>query len=1205
MADETVINDNDRGNNGKTVINCSSKSSSNNDKTVINTGSSSGTVINSGSAFSAKLRTAVNTGNTGNSSAVAMRFSENDVIAGRYLVNRKINRNSGEADIFEVQDLQENNTVKALKLFRRKDAIKSDVLSRLMNIDSPYVAAFSDKGEINGFTYLVMPYYGKGSLASYIERGITFSPDEIRTLILPSVLGGLKAVHDAGIIHKDLKPANMMIADDESHIVLIDFGISSVADGGTMVVTQTGRSPFYSAPETATGLFWTGSDYYSLGISLYELNTGSTPYGNAEIEDVTRYALAQKIPYAEGFDPALKDLIDALTYRDISFRNDESNPNRRWGHDEISRWLRGEKLPVPGRIPNAQSLMNSGADGSSVMPYIFKEKKYFAVEEITKALLDSWDAGKKEVFRGFTAKYFELTNNAEAMNLCLAAERELEGYPDDADGIFFRLMYGLFPRKEIIWKDQRFSDMHELAERLKTAVTTEDPDFLDSMVSFLTPRNMEVYTADDSLDSETKEKLMTAASRMEAMRNISPGPVPPEESAFIREVREERSFATEAMEKFSSIPEDEFIRREPYAFNGIKYDDITTALLSSWNEGKRIAFSGSLAKHYGFHENPKAVELCHNAEREYGENPEDGDGIFFRLMYSLVPRNEIFWQGFRFGDIEELENRLKISEEFGEKSVTETLRQFLCGRNLDAYTGNVGLSPELLEQTDELGNLILSPALKNDISTLLCCREKRLSSPSLTMSMFSDKPAKTDLRERSIAGGSPEHLVNMAYILPNILFNEQNFNMSGRHFNSVAEFKTCVSEYRRSRFVDFINYTLIAGNRLRSLNRMFSADETEQLKQDLPLILSAQEISWNGIISFDGYVFKNTAEAEKYYTYLEELLKNLRNDADKWNDLENSRFSVTGGYVSDKSALKNKEDGRELILKRKFHEFRSGYMNFMREHAASGIKSHWIETRLPAYSVISGEISEGGTVFFGRTPKKRGEPEKQIEWTVLEIDDKHDRVLLLARQAFSVTSREIDIIGMLRNYAGYIISIALMTAAVISLIYMVKYGFTGFKSVMTAAVLIILSLYMMRNAINHSRSAGTAGRPSHKRWLNRTFKNRFFSEEEKGFIHVTPTLSNIRGLSPSYDKIFILNSNEYHKYGKHIPKEPCMLTDEDGNRLSASCLWWLSDHLYTDNKMAEAVNETGSIVLHPTDDLNCGIRPVIWLEISHTGNSEP
>ena len=489
MADETVINDNDRGNNGKTVINCSSKSSSNNDKTVINTGSSSGTVINSGSAFSAKLRTAVNTGNTGNSSAAAMRFSENDVIAGRYLVNRKINRNSGEADIFEVQDLQENNTVKALKLFRRKDAIKSDVLSRLMNIDSPYVAAFSDKGEINGFTYLVMPYYGKGSLASYIERGITFSPDEIRTLILPSVLGGLKAIHDAGIIHKDLKPANMMIADDESHIVLIDFGISSVADGGTMVVTQTGRSPFYSAPETATGLFWTGSDYYSLGISLYELNTGSTPYGNAEIEDVTRYAMAQKIPYAEGFDPALKDLIDALTYRDISFRNDESNPNRRWGHDEISRWLRGEPVPVPGRT--VKGTVNSD------YPYVFNGRKYFNTDELVTALLKSWKDGKKEVFRGFLTRYFAITENENALRLCQKAEQDFSTNPEAEDSLFFRLMYGLSQNiKELRWYEFTYPDPLTYAEKLKKLLKQE-PDsshpLLKSATALLTENAIDSY----------------------------------------------------------------------------------------------------------------------------------------------------------------------------------------------------------------------------------------------------------------------------------------------------------------------------------------------------------------------------------------------------------------------------------------------------------------------------------------------------------------------------------------------------------------------------------------------------------------------------------------------------------------------------------------------------------------------------------------
>ena len=140
-----------------------------------------------------------------------------------------------------------------------------------------------------------------------------------------------------------------MISDDESHIVLIDFGISSVADSSTMGVTQTGKSPFYSAPETTTGLFWTGSDYYSLGISLYELYTGTTPYQNADIENVAIYAQAQRIPFPDDFDAELKDLIEGLTYKDISNRNDPENPNRRWEYKEVTAWLNGEKPPVPGQ----------------------------------------------------------------------------------------------------------------------------------------------------------------------------------------------------------------------------------------------------------------------------------------------------------------------------------------------------------------------------------------------------------------------------------------------------------------------------------------------------------------------------------------------------------------------------------------------------------------------------------------------------------------------------------------------------------------------------------------------------------------------------------------------------------------------------------------------------------------------------------------
>ena len=425
------------------------------------------TILNTGATTEDSLRTVIN--DNGSQKPVSL-FTTGSIIDNRYQVISRINRNSGEADIYKVADLQDNDAVKALKLFHRRDAIKDEVVKRLLNQDSPYIADFSACGRVDGRTYLIMPFYGKGSLASFIEQGVTFTAEEIRTFILPSVLEGLKAIHDLGIIHKDLKPGNMMISDDESHIVLIDFGISSVADSSTMVVTQTGKSPFYSAPETATGLFWTGSDYYSLGISLYELYTGTTPYQNAGIDNIALYAQAQRIPYPDDFDAELKDLIDGLTYKDISNRNDPGNPNRRWEYKEVSAWLNGEKPPVPGQNMAEPS-------NESAIPYTFKDRKYYSVPEITEAFLSSWEDGKKEVFRGFLTRYFELTDNREALNLTIKAENEAASADANLiDTLFFRLMYELNPDMEnFIFKEYSFANIREYAENVEKLLTTDAP----------------------------------------------------------------------------------------------------------------------------------------------------------------------------------------------------------------------------------------------------------------------------------------------------------------------------------------------------------------------------------------------------------------------------------------------------------------------------------------------------------------------------------------------------------------------------------------------------------------------------------------------------------------------------------------------------------------------------------------------------------
>ena len=320
-----------------------------------------------------------------------------------------------------------------------------------MTIRGAYkVTNYINEGNIDGYSYIVMPFYSYGDLGTLIEQGIRFSVDDLKSLIIPSVINGLKAIHEKGIIHKDIKPSNLMVSNDQNNIVLIDFGISSATEGNTVVVTQTGKSPFYSAPETSTGIFLAESDYYSLGITLYELVTGYTPYQNINVENVARYAQIQKIPYPDGFDQDLADLIDGLTYKDISNRKDKSNPNRRWCYTEVEKWLKGEKQVKPGSNANQTS---SGSMNN--IPYMFKGSKIFDNKSIISSLMQNWDDGKKEVFRGLLARHYELTENAKALEECKKAEELLTKKTNGIDDniVFFDLMYKLEPSiTELYWK---------------------------------------------------------------------------------------------------------------------------------------------------------------------------------------------------------------------------------------------------------------------------------------------------------------------------------------------------------------------------------------------------------------------------------------------------------------------------------------------------------------------------------------------------------------------------------------------------------------------------------------------------------------------------------------------------------------------------------------------------------------------------------
>ncbi len=169
---------------------------------------------------------------------------------GEFRADAKLDIYSGEADLYLCSGNGDRSGRKyLLKYYRRKNAVKREVLEKLKTVKSPFVAPVEGFGEHEGFQYTVRPWYHMGSLAAFLEEGTRFSEEQLRELIIPSVIEGLETVHEAGILHKDLKPANLIPDDTGEHVVLIDFGISSDAGKNTFVVTQTGMTPLYAAPE--------------------------------------------------------------------------------------------------------------------------------------------------------------------------------------------------------------------------------------------------------------------------------------------------------------------------------------------------------------------------------------------------------------------------------------------------------------------------------------------------------------------------------------------------------------------------------------------------------------------------------------------------------------------------------------------------------------------------------------------------------------------------------------------------------------------------------------------------------------------------------------------------------------------------------------------------------------------------------------------
>ena len=425
-------------------------------------------------------------------------IAEGEEICGKYKVLRQLEVNAGEADLYLCSY---DGSEYVAKVYKRQFAIKQEVVDKLMTIDSPYVAKLYETGTQGGLPVEILPYYENGSL-----QGKTYTLDELMKSIIPNINEGLKVIHDTGIIHKDLKPSNIMLNPDGKTVSIIDFGISSVVDGdNAILVTKTGMTPEYSAPETFKNIFYEGSDYYSFGITLFELFCGYTPYANMQPEEIEQYVSVQRIPFPEDMPAQLQDLISALTYVDISYRKNKDNPNRRWTYEEVRMWLDGEPLIIPG-----EGTVNSGK--GNMPEFRFLEESYTDPAALVKAFARNWEEGKKQLFRGHVTSYFR-TFNQETARKCQAAEEEAGRENGKDDIIYWKLLYQIDPGlRGFYWKGQTFESIAAFGRDILEKLWDKDESQFRYYESILSEKVLSAYV---NQAAPKNEKLRKAAEAIE------------------------------------------------------------------------------------------------------------------------------------------------------------------------------------------------------------------------------------------------------------------------------------------------------------------------------------------------------------------------------------------------------------------------------------------------------------------------------------------------------------------------------------------------------------------------------------------------------------------------------------------------------------------------------------------------------------------
>ncbi|HYX89431.1 MAG TPA: protein kinase [Gaiellaceae bacterium] len=285
------------------------------------------------------------------------------VFDGRYRIVRKLGA-GGMADVYLAEDQELGRRV-AIKILNDRHAADDQFVERFRReaknaagLSHPNIVSIYDRGTAEGTYYIAMEYLDGRSLKEMIVgRG----PAPIKTAIeyARQILGAVGFAHRNGIVHRDIKPHNVLVSP-EGRLKVTDFGI---ARSGASQMTEVGSiigTAQYLSPEQARGSpVDQTSDLYSVGVVLYEMLTGQVPFtGDTPLEIAMKHLSAVPKPPSE-LRPEVPHDLDLIVLRALA-----KNPDDRYQTaDEFDRDLAqvAEGLPVAAQTADAATAVLSGS----------------------------------------------------------------------------------------------------------------------------------------------------------------------------------------------------------------------------------------------------------------------------------------------------------------------------------------------------------------------------------------------------------------------------------------------------------------------------------------------------------------------------------------------------------------------------------------------------------------------------------------------------------------------------------------------------------------------------------------------------------------------------------------------------------------------------------------------------------------------------